>query len=88
MLSSWVDEMSPAMLFIAAAAPVLVLFNRYNVVKLKTITSIFIVPSIIKNDFLDCGTISEDIVAACPEPIPGRNEHKGDEIIDPIIDLK
>ena len=35
-----------------------------------------------------CSVISELNVAACPEPIPGRKEHKGEAIEQERIDLR
>lgn len=40
-------------------------------------TIVFIEPTRNRNDFLSCFVISEAIVAAWPEPIPGRNEQSG-----------
>lgn len=56
--------------------------------KLKPITIVFIPPTNTKKPFLDCFKNSEPITAACPEPIPGRKEQSGAEIIELKIDFK
>lgn len=40
-----------------------------------------IAPTRKRNDLFVWGIISEPIVAACPEPMPGRNEQRGAEMI-------
>ena len=56
--------------------------------KLKPIIIVFVAPTKKRNPFLSCWIISEPIVAACPEPMPGRNAQKGEEIKIAPIDLK
>lgn len=46
--------------------------------KLKAITIVFIEPSRKRKDLFDCSDISEPNTAACPEPMPGRKEARGD----------
>ncbi len=48
----------------------------------------FIAPNINKNPRLSCSMNSLPNVAAWPEPIPGRKEHKGAKRIDAPADLK
>ena len=45
--------------------------------KEKDMTSVLIIPVRIKNCFLEFFTIKFPIIAACPDPIPGRREHIG-----------
>ncbi len=71
--------------FIANAAPVLVLLIEKTVIKLNPMTIVFIAPSKIRNPFCVCSINSEPMTAACPEPIPGRKEQRGAEIIAPRI---
>ena len=75
-------------LFIATAEPVRVLFIINRVTKLNVITIVFIAPRSIIKLFFDCSTSSEPITAACPDPIPGRNEQSGAEMDAPKMDLK
>lgn len=49
--------------------------------KERPITIVLIAPTRKRNPLLFCSINSEPITAACPEPIPGRNEHNGAEII-------
>lgn len=72
----------------AAAAPVRVLPMEYTTTKLNPMIIVFIPPTRIRNPLFDCFINSEPITAAWPEPIPGRNEQSGAEIIELIVDLK
>lgn len=56
--------------------------------KLSAITIVLIEPTKNKKERLLCLNISEPIVAAWPEPIPGRNEQSGAEIADAIADFR
>lgn len=73
--------------FIATAAPERVLLMLYAAIKLSEITIVLIEPTKKRNERLSCLKISEPIVAAWPEPIPGRKEQRGAEIEEASIVL-
>ena len=66
--------------FIATAVPERVLPILYTVINPKAETMVFIAPTKNKKERLSCSNISELIVAAWPEPMPGRKEHNGADI--------
>jgi len=49
---------------------------------------VFIIPRENRNCLGFCSVNSEAIVAACPEPIPGRKEHRGAKMKEEREDLK
>ena len=63
----------------AAAEPVRDFSIEKTVTKLSVMTATPNAPTSIKNSLFLCGRISEPMTAACPEPMPGRNEQKGAE---------
>ncbi len=76
--------------FIARAAPVLVLEIRYSEINENPITNVFVAPNNTKNPFLS-SLFNErvfPIIAACPDPSPGRKLHIGEAITAPIIGLR
>ena len=52
------------------------------------ITKVFVAPSKIRNPFLFVFEIRFPIIAACPEPRPGRKLQRGEAIKDPKKGLK
>jgi len=56
--------------------------------KERPITIVLITPTRKRNPLLFCSISSEPITAAWPEPMPGRNEHNGAEIIAANVALK
>ncbi|MEM4259192.1 MAG: hypothetical protein QXS38_00295 [Candidatus Pacearchaeota archaeon] len=73
---------------IAAAEPERDFLIAYKVTKLNPMMIVFVAPIRKRNPFVFWGIISEPIVAACPEPMPGRNAQKGEEIRTAATDLK
>ena len=73
---------------IAAAAPVLVLPMAYIVMNDRPITIVFIAPTRKRKPLLFCSISSEPMTAAWPEPIPGRNEQRGAEMIAARVDFE
>lgn len=57
--------------------PVLALLMEYAVTYDKPMTIVLIAPSKNRNERFVCSMNSLPKVAACPEPMPGRKEHKG-----------
>jgi len=74
---NWLADIEFVIFRIAAAVPVLVLWIEYNVRKLRAMTIVFMLPTRNKKDFGFVSVISEARKAACPEPMPGRNEEMG-----------
>ena len=71
------------MVSITTELPDLATFKEYKATKERDETRKFMLPNIIRNSFLFISsTTSLAIIAACPEPRAGRNEHKGAEIIE------
>ena len=56
--------------------------------KEKPITRVFVAPRSTRKLFLSVLAIMFPIIAACPEPRPGRKEHKGEAISEPRRGLK
>lgn len=61
---------------------------EYAVIYERPIISVFIIPKENKNCLGFCSVNSEESVAACPEPIPGRNEQSGPKIEQEKIDFR
>ena len=74
--------------FTATAVPERVLFILYIVINPNAETIVFIAPTKNRKERLSCWNISEPIVAAWPEPIPGRNEQRGADIAAAKNDFK
>lgn len=57
----------------------------YRVRKENPITRVFVAPRRIKKSFWLFFVIMFPIIAACPEPSPGKKLHRGDAISAPKI---
>lgn len=81
------DSREPIIFFIATAAPVLVFEMVYREIKENPMTRVFVAPSKTKKPFLSDFEIVFPIIAAWPEPNPGRKLHRGDAIKEANIGL-
>lgn len=75
----------PVMSLIATAAPVLVFEIVYKEINEKPITKVFVAPRRIKKSFIFDFLLVRvfPIIAACPDPSPGRKLHNGEAISAP-----
>jgi len=67
----------------ATVAPVLVFVIAYSERKENPITSVFVAPSNTRNPFWLHLLIMFPIIAACPDPRPGRKLQRGEAIVAP-----
>ena len=78
----------PIISFTATAAPVRVFEIKYREINEKPMTKVFVAPRRTRNPFLSVFEMQLPIIAACPEPSPGRKLQIGEAIREPIKGLK
>lgn len=79
------------MVFIVAAAPERVLLREKRVMKDRAMTIVLIEPTRKRNSLGFFSVFPENSdarTAACPEPIPGRKEHKGAVSVEAMDDFR
>lgn len=74
--------------FIAAAEPERDLSIAKRVTKLKPMIIVFVAPTMNRKPLESWGITSLPMVAACPEPMPGRKAQRGEEIKTAPRDLR
>ena len=84
-MTNWFKVKLEIISFVITAMPVLVFPILYNTAKVNPAPIIFVAPRRIRNFSLDALINELPIIAACPEPNPGRKQHNGEEIEDAKI---